>query len=202
MLRQIIPITALMLFLTGDIGNSSLAQTAGEDPYSGAMKVWSKSQNLFISEQAENLITSGFDEFSVELTGFGGNVRWKNGTRTLNQTLVTYYLSDLRDLKVAKSHPAFIVSSRIEVPDVEAYPVKEFFSKNSSVLNGRKGELHTVSQPSGASIVLDNLKKRGFTEKITVEEAGEHSIQVVGNGVQCSDKVTVPDGGTVTFHCP
>jgi hypothetical protein len=223
MIRRLIPMTALMLLLAGHIEHSALAQTAGEDSYSAAMKVWEKSENILVSAQAQNLIVSGFYEFSGELTEFGGNIRWKNGTRTLNETLVTYYLSDLRDLKVAKNLGRSAIPfplgqvpgakssqgvttelrpSMIGVPDVEAYPVKEFITKNRSVLKGKKGELHTVSRPSGASIVLDNVRKKGFTEKITVEYAGEHPIRVDGQGVQCSDKVTVPDGGTVTFHCP
>jgi hypothetical protein len=223
MLQRLILMTALMLLLDGHIEDSSFAQTASEDSYSTAMKVWEKSENLSVSPQAKDLLVSEFGEFSERLKEFGGNVRWKDGTRTLNQTLVIYYLSDLRDRKVAEEQGGNAIPapksqgsdarndrgvttewkfSTIGVLDVEAYPVKEFIAKVEPVLKGKKGELHTVSQPSGASIILDKIKKPGLTEKTTVEEAGEHDIRVVGRGVRCSDKVNVPDGGTVTFHCP
>lgn len=221
--RLIIPMTVLMLLLDVPIEDSSLAQTHDEDSYAAAMKLWEKSENLSVSTEAQDLIGSGFREFGGRLNEFGGNVRWKNGTRTLNQSLVIYYLSNLRDRRIAEEQggnatPAPTVQgsgarndraatsefklSTIGVPDVQAYPVKEFIAKVEPVLKGKNGELHTTSQPSGATIILDNSKKRGFTEKITVEDAGEHPIRVVGRGVQCSDKVNVPDGGTVTFHCP
>jgi hypothetical protein len=207
--RQIISMAIFMLLLDVHIEDSSLAQTLGEDSYATAMKLWQKSENLSVSTEAQDLIGSGFREFGGQLNEFGGNVRWKDGTRTLNQTLVIYYLSDLRDRKIAEEQRGNAVPatteykfSTIGVPDVQAYPVKEFIAKVEPVLKGKKGELHTTSQPSGAAIILDNTKKRGFTEKITVEDAGEHPIRVVGHGVQCSDKVNVPADGTVIFHCP
>jgi hypothetical protein len=215
--------TALMLLLAVHIEDRSFAQTLGEDSYATAMKLWQKSENLSVSTEAQDLIGSGFREFGGRLNEFGGNVRWKDGTRTLNQTLIIYYLSDLRDRKIAEEQggnailapPAQDPGTRndravtsefkfstIGVPDVQAYPVKDFIAKVEPVLKGKKGELHTTSQPSGAAIILDNVKKKGLTEKTTVEDAGEHPIRVVGRGMQCSGKVNVPDGGTVTFHCP
>jgi hypothetical protein len=203
--RLIISMTALMLLLGIPIEDSSLAQTQGEGSYAAAMNLWQKSENISVSTEAQNLIGSGFQELGGRLNDFGGNVRWKDGTRTLNQTLVIYYMSDLRDRKIAEEQSRVATSefklSTIGVPDVQAYPVKEFFAKVEPVLKGKKGELHTTSQPTGAVIILDNVKE-GLTEKIRVEDAGVHTIRVVGRGVQCSDKVYVPDGGTVTFHCP
>ena len=90
----------------------------------------------------------------------------------------------------------------IGIGDVENYPVKKFISEVEPVLKGKKGELRTISEPTGASIVLDNGRRVGLTEKITIEKAGEHPITVFGKGVRCSGNVTVLDGGTVTFQCP
>jgi hypothetical protein len=217
MLRRLMLMAALMLLLVGHIEDSSLAQTASSDSYAAAMNTWEESQNISVSSQARELIVSGFDEFRGRLSDFGGNVRWKDSTRTLNQSLVIYYLGDVRDHKVDKERGGIAISaplgrsssetsewrfSTIESRDVEAYPVKEFIAKVEPVLKGKKGELHTISHPPGASIVLDDVKKKGFTEKITVEDAGEHRIRVFGGGLDCRDKVTVPDGGTVRFQCP
>jgi len=143
--RLIIPMTVLMLLLDVPIEDSSLAQTHDEDSYAAAMKLWEKSENLSVSTEAQDLIGSGFREFGGRLNEFGGNVRWKNGTRTLNQSLVIYYLSNLRDRRIAEEQggnatPAPTVQgsgarndraatsefklSTIGVPDVQAYPVK------------------------------------------------------------------------------
>jgi hypothetical protein len=219
--RLIVPMVALMFLTDVHIKDTSLAQTLGDDSYATAMNLWQKSENLSVSTEAQNLIGSGFREFGGQLNDYGGNIRWKDSTRTLNQTLVIYYLSDLRDRKIVQGGNAILAPtpqglgarndraatsefkfSTLGVSDVEAYPVRQFIVKMEPVLKGKKGELHTTSRPTGAAIILDNTKKKGFTEKITVEEAGEHPILVVGRGMKCSDKVNIPDGGSVTFHCP
>lgn len=195
----------LLLAVLGQWAISAKSQTLGEDSYSMAMKDWEKSQKLTISPKAQDLIRYAFAQNKAKLTELGGERVWKGSTRTLNQTVVTYYLSDLRDLKVSSggvSGSEWKVRF-IEASDVEAYPFRDFLKKLDPVLNGRRGELHVISEPTGAAIHLDGAS-RGNTEKITVESAGDHRIVVRSkNGsLQCEDKVNVPDGGGVTFHCP
>jgi hypothetical protein len=202
--------------------NGSSAQGFGKDSFSMAIDKWAKSEEVSISPSAHDLIVSTFNENKGRLKDYGGDVVWKGGTRTLNQTLVLYYLSDLRDLKAAKKSGVFSTpasmsqnpnkggeqgittewkTSELVMSDVEAYTVEEFIKEVEPVLKGKKGELHTISKPPGAAIILDKTR-RGFTEKISIEEAGEHRISVVGRGLSCSQTVIVPEGGSVTFQCP
>jgi hypothetical protein len=204
-MRRLCLACILLVAAFGQWAISSKSQTPSQDSYSMAMKDWEKSQKLTITPKAQDLISYAFEQNKSKLTEFGGERVWKGSTRTLNQTVVTYYLSDLRDLKVSSG--GFSRSEwkgrSIEASDVEAYPFRDFLTKLDPVLNGRKGELHVISDPTGASIQLDGAP-RGNTEKITVESAGDHRIVVKSKsgGLQCEDKVNIPDGGSVTFHCP
>lgn len=166
-----------------------------------AMKEWDKNQKIAISEKAQGLIRIAYEQNKPRLAEFNGERVWKGTTRTLNQSVVIYYLGDLRDLKVASEGQWKQLS--IEASDVEAHPFNDFLKGLAPVLKGPKGELHVISQPTGAAIRLDGAP-RGNTEKITVESAGDHQIVVKSKtgGLQCNDKVIVPDGGSVTFHCP
>jgi hypothetical protein len=199
MFRPIIVTTLLVILLGGLVEESSLAQTA-QDSYASAVDLWGSSFGISITDGARREILSGFRESRGVLADSREDRRWKNSDRTLGQSLVIYYLDDLRDAKTAD----FLLGSAataIGIGDVDHYPVKEFISKVQPVLKARNGELHTTSDPAHARILLDG-KKVGFTEKITVEVAGRYLITVSGRGVNCSDYVTIPDGGSVTFHCP
>jgi hypothetical protein len=208
----------------GQVANISRSQTYSSDSYSMAMKLWEKDEKVTISAGARDLIGSSFKQNQKRLSVLGGDQKWKGGDRTLNQTLVIYYLDDLRDSKARpepeasatpvpmKQAPAETKdqlprgewkSFAIELADVEAYPVNAFLNKIEPVLKGNKGELHVLSDPTGAAITLDK-ESRGNTEKTTVERAGEHDIAVSSTKghLRCADKVRVPADGSVTFHCP
>jgi len=207
----------------GQISTRAWSQADQTDSFKFAMKAWDKGERPAISEGAKDLILSSFKENTPKLSDFGGGAEWRGSSRTLNQTLIIYYLDDLRDLKLGAKLGAPVTGRwmgqmpdmkgsakgewrqfSIEESDVKAYPVAEFLSKLQPVLSGSKGELHVVSDPTGAAIILDK-QSRGTTEKITVEHAGEHEITVTFNtaGLQsCKDKITIPAGGSLTFHCP
>jgi hypothetical protein len=179
--------------------NSSSSQTAAKL----WMKSWGEDEKVDISPRAQDLISTSFKENKSKIEMVGGDRVWKNSDRTVSQTLVNYYLADLRDRDSERTgspasqwKPASIKSS-----DVEAYPLNEFLRKLDPVLNGPKGELHIISQPTGASILLDK-SSRGNTDKITVEIAGEHRIVVKSKVLSCSKDINIPDGGSITFHCP
>ena len=195
----------------------SAPQRSSQQAYAMAMDGWEKDEKALIAPSAKELIASGFERHQGELAYLGGDQVWRGSDRTLKQTLVVYYLSDLRDLKTGGWSPnrspslpmagnrgmSEVQGSGINSSDVQGYSVDEFFARIKQVLKEPKGELHVVSKPSGGSITLDNVK-RGYTEKITVERAGNHSIVVAAtNGaMRCEDKVVVPANGSVTFHCP
>jgi hypothetical protein len=167
------------------------------------VKTWGDDEKIDVSQEAQRLIGVSFKENKPKLAQVGGERTWKNGTRTLNETLVKNYLDNIRDLKTQRSGPIAEWKVRsIERSDVQEYSLKTFLSDIYPVLNGPNGELHVISDPTGASILLDK-SSRGNTEKTTVERAGRHHI-VVNNkkGLQCSDDIYIPDGGTLTFHCP
>jgi hypothetical protein len=180
--------------------NSNTSQVAAAKLW---MKSWGEDEKVDISPQAQDLINTSLKENKSKIAMVGVDRVWKDSDRTVGQTLVNYYLADLRDLDAQKAgsstgewKPASIKSS-----DVQAYPLDEFLRKLDPVLNGPNGELHVVSKPTGASIVLDK-SSRGNTGKITVERAGKHRIVVKSKVLSCSDDINIPDGGSVTFHCP
>jgi hypothetical protein len=220
-------IVVVVLFVVG--GTSQLTSISPaptfRDSYTMAIDGWEKSENISISPMAQDVIVSSFRRYDGLLADLGGDRRWKDSDRTLKQTLVIYYLSDLRDMKVganSQTHPTPMqmeekvgASQRepgntnrmayagVESSDVAAYPVDKFFTKITPILKDPKGELHVISKPTGAAITLDNTK-RGNTEKITVESAGDHQIIVSSkkDSVRCQEKITIPSGGSITFHCP
>jgi hypothetical protein len=214
----------LLAAALSQLAHVSPAQVPGKDSYTMAMGTWEKSEKLSISPKARDVIAYSFQQQNQLIADFGGNRVWKDSDRTLKQTLVIYYLSDLRDLKagsVSQIYPAPMEMNKnpdgmkdrtatgemkvygIDASDVSAYPVEKFLYSIEPVLKGPKGELHVISEPTGAAITLDNAS-RGYTVKITVESAGDHRI-VVSNkkgSMRCADKVNVPEGGSITFHCP
>jgi PEGA domain len=209
-----IVISAGVLLLAAGIGqvtNISPAQTFGNESYTMAMTNWEKSEGVRISPSARDAIASSFKQRNAQVADFGGDRTWKGSDRTLKQTLVIYYLSDLRDLKAggeSRIHPTPVpmikrADFRIEVSDVIAYPVEKFLDTIQPVLKGPSGELHVTSDPTGAAITLDKTS-RGNTEKITVETAGKHRIIVSSkkNSMRCEDDIKIPAEGSVTFHCP
>jgi hypothetical protein len=179
----------------------AISQIGARDSYSMALKEWEKSEKVGVSDQAQFLIRDAYQRKKSRLAEFGGERVWKGTTRTLNQSVLVYYLGDLRDQKAGTDFTW--KSMTIEAADVKAHPFESFLDTLEPVLKGARGELHVVSEPTGAQIRLDG-SPRGSTEKITVESAGEHKIVVKGKGLgpQCEDRLVVPDGGTVTFHCP
>jgi hypothetical protein len=186
---------------------ASRAQTAENSNTSHSAKLWMKSwgedEKVDISPRAQDLISISFKENKSKIAMVGGDRVWKDSDRTVGQTLVNYYLADLRDLDAQKTGSSTVEwkPAAIKSSDVQAYPLDEFLKKLDPVLNGPNGELHIVSQPTGASIVLDK-SSRGNTDKITVERAGKHRIVVKSKVLSCSDDINIPDGGSVTFHCP
>jgi hypothetical protein len=223
MLRKMTMLIAFSAALISPV-HVSRFQTSDRDSYKMTMSAWGKDEQITISSGASELIDFSFQQNRGRLLKFGGDRKWEGTGRTLNQTLVIYYLGNLRDLKAAtKKKPSVIplpgsqVQGRpktqttlgegdidsIGEADVKAYPVNTFLGEIEPVLNGSKGELHVVSEPSGAAITLDT-QSRGITEKITAERAGQHDIVVSSkkDKLQCKDKVVVPAGGSVTFHCP
>jgi hypothetical protein len=223
MKKTIVAIVMMAAGLT-QLAHSSRSQTSGTDACSLAMRHLEDRENLHVSPEARDLIGSSFKEWKGKLLELGGESGWKGSSRTLNETLVIYYLEDIRDLKAAKEFGGIGIPvpmnqapadrgetsvmgrgqrTWIAVADVEAYPVKDFLSKVTPVLKGPKGELHVISEPTSAAITLDRAS-RGNTEKITVETAGDHQIRVTSKkgGLSCNDKINIPAGGSVTFHCP
>ena len=64
------------------------------------MASWEKTEGVPVSANARDAIASSFEQHNTLFTDFGSNRIWKGSDRTLKQTLVIYYLSNLRDLKV------------------------------------------------------------------------------------------------------
>jgi PEGA domain len=201
-----------------------LGQTIGSDRYEMAVRTWEKYEKLPLDAAARNVVIESFDRHKGDVADFGGDHRWTGSQNSAAQTLVAYYLSNVRDVKLeGKSRGGFeglpnkkvlgdtrdagavSPSARngftIELSDVDHYTVDQFFKDLRPLLNSAKGELHVVSDPSGARITLDTAD-RGFTEKTSVEKAGDHEIVVRGNTLSCSSKITVPAGGSYTYHCP
>jgi hypothetical protein len=223
MKKTMVAVVMLTVGLT-QLAYSSRSQMSGTDACSMAMKHLEDRENLHVSPDARDLIGSSFKDWRVKLLELGGESGWKGSSRTLNETLVIYYLEDLRDLKAAKEFGGIGTpvpmnqdladrgetsatgrwqKTWITVADVRAYPVEDFLTKVTPVLKGPKGELHVISEPTSAAITLDKAT-RGNTEKITVETAGDHQIRVTSQkgGLSCNDRITIPPGGSVTFHCP
>ncbi len=185
------------------------------------MASWEKTEGVPVSASAQDAIASSFEQHNTLFTDFGSNHMWKGSDRTLKQTLVIYYLSNLRDLKSGSESPMMMNENAdrmnerragnasemsafgIEASDVRAYPVEKFLESIQPILKGPNGELHITSDPTGAAITLDKAS-RGYTEKITLETAGKHRIIVRSkkNSMRCEYDVTIPKDSSVTFHCP
>ena len=73
--------------------NSSSSQTAAKL----WMKSWGEDEKVDISPRAQDLISTSFKENKSKIEMVGGDRVWKNSDRTVSQTLVNYYLADLRD---------------------------------------------------------------------------------------------------------
>jgi hypothetical protein len=186
-------------------------------------KAWSTAENVRIDEPVFDYVSEGFRRHAGELDTLGSDHKWEGKNYTVGQTLVQYYLCDVRDLKYAaqgsqrpapwagdpRSLPgdrplsALQASFAISMADVERYTVDKFFDDLHHLAGRQIGELKVSSTPSGGIITLDG-HRRGLTFRVSAESAGDHpiSVEISGGLITCSETITVPAGGSISYQCP
>src|SRR5260370_15293368 len=77
----------------------SAGQTSGTDAFRMAMSSWETSENLKVEALARNLVLQSFDRHKGEVANFRGDHRWTGSENRATQTLLAYYLGNVRDVR-------------------------------------------------------------------------------------------------------
>lgn len=117
-------------------------------------------------------------------------------TGELRYELYDYYLDQLRDIR--RSIGKGLV---IEASDIMAYSFTTFL-RDIGFSDGAMGRLIVQSRPSTAGITI-NGKRKGFTNKRFVVQAGNHRVEVHEPTLKlsCDTTITVDESETKTVVC-
>jgi hypothetical protein len=218
-----LPPIVLLLFITAGIAApESGRQSFGLNERATA-QAWSAAQNVKIDEPVFAYISEGFQSHAKELGTLDSDHKWQGKDYTVGETLVGNYLCNVRDVKYSaqtgpgpvpwtrdpgsmlgeKPSATFQTGFAIGMADVKRYTVDKFFDDIRHLEGQKIGELKVSSTPTGGIITLDG-NQRGLTFRVSAESAGDHPIRVEISGglITCSETITIPAGGSVSYRCP
>ncbi|MES1242905.1 MAG: PEGA domain-containing protein [Acidobacteriota bacterium] len=114
----------------------------------------------------------------------------------MRYALYDYYLDQLRDLKRQKGG-----RSVIEAADIKSYTFTSFL-RDIGFGGGAMAKLFVQSRPVTAPIII-NGKRKGFTNKRFVVEAGDHRVEVRDpqSGLNCDLLVKLGEFESKTVVC-
>lgn len=114
----------------------------------------------------------------------------------IRYALYDYYLDQLRDLKMKKGKKPVI-----EAADILEYSFTSFL-RDMRLDNGSMGRLIVQSKPATAQITI-NGKRKGFTNKRFVVEAGSHRVEITEPTFKlaCDVLIRVNEFETKTVVC-
>lgn len=171
------------------------------------MVPWQETNGIEVTKAARVAIRHGFSEREKDITNLMSFRESSGGSQTVFvSSLVEYYLYEVRDWKINKASQGLWFESRIrkiDISDINAYPVTKFLASIDAVLKGRTGRLVVKSNPTDRGITIDG-KDWGFTNKVFVVSAGDHFVTVAKKqpNLGCERKVNVPANTTQQFDCP
>lgn len=120
---------------------------------------------------------------------------------SVNQALFEYYLDQIRDLKVEEERAPVV-----EPSDIKRYPFSSFLRDIRIAFGGGSfdsvGRLIVQSKPQLALIKI-NDKKKGYTNKRFVVEAGKYSVRVykADGNLSCEKEIDVGESEIQVVAC-